>query len=48
MNKECLNKRLHDIYENEREIREPRNREERRRRQRLENKKKNEKKVILF
>lgn len=48
MNKECLNKRLYEIYENEREIREPRNREERRRRQRLENKKKNEKKVILF
>ena len=47
MDKECLNKRLHDIYENEREIREPRNREERRRRQKTIEKDK-KKKVTLF
>ena len=47
MNKECLNKRLYEIYENEREIREPRNREERRRRQKAIKKDK-KKKVILF
>lgn len=47
MDKECLNKRLHDIYENEREIREPRNREEQRRRQKTIGKNK-KKKVILF
>ena len=47
MDKECLNKRLHEIYENDGEVREPRNREERRRRQKAIKKNK-KKKVTLF
>ena len=47
MDKECLDKRLHEIYENDGEVREPRNREERRRRQKAIKKNK-KKKVTLF